>query len=233
VFRFSKHSAITRFLFLAAAVCSCFSIFCSSNTTSVEKGNVSLRLGDYAMAQRFFEKVLTENPDNYDARLGMGKALIQQAAAQQNDSIAWSKAIIHLEAARTLRPQNDIELLLSDAWTVHARQCLKSHDTITALLSLSKAIDYNPKSVDALNTAGILYFRAGETDKSGLLFKRALAIDTTRPYTYFNIGMVYWSLGNTADANNAWFKAVQLAPDDKDIVYWYALSEKSLLEAKR
>ena len=202
-------------------------ISCSSDSSrSIEKGESSLRLGDYLMAIKFFDRVLNDNPENFHARLGMGKALIQMASAQNGDSLIWSNAITHIEAARTLNPQSDIEPLLSDAWMIHARKKLEARDTIGALNSLSRSIDYNPKSIEALNLAGIIYYRIGDLNKSGILFERALSIDTLKPFTHFNIGMLCWSQNDFVCAHSAWFKALSLAPEDKDIVYWYSIAEK-------
>jgi tetratricopeptide (TPR) repeat protein len=201
---------------------------CQTNHRSIEKGELSLRLGDYLMAIRFFDEVLSRNPENFDARLGMGKALIQQASAKHHDSLTWSKALTNLEAARSIRPESNIEPLLCEAWTIHSQMLLRTSDTNASLNALSRAIEYNPRAVEALNSAGIIYFRLGELEKASILFNRALMADTSRPFTYFNIGMIRWSIQDVKGANEAWFKAVQLAPGDKDIVYWYAASEKKL-----
>jgi tetratricopeptide (TPR) repeat protein len=200
---------------------------------SIEKGESSLRLGDYTMAIRFFEQVLNNDPENFRARLGMGKALIQKASAQNGDSLLWSSALINIEAARTLNPQSDIEPILSEAWMVHARKKLEVHDTLGALNALSRAIDYNPKSIEALNLAGIIYFKIGDPGKAGILFERALAIDSSKSFTHFNIGMLCWSQSDFACAHKAWFKALTLAPQDKDIIYWYSVAEKKFQEAAK
>jgi tetratricopeptide (TPR) repeat protein len=206
---------------------------CISNNQNIEKGRASLRLGDYSMAIRFFEDVLSHDPENYDARIGMGKALIQQSSAKNNDSTLWSKALTHLEAARSIRPESNVEPLLSEAWIIHARDLLNSTDTIAALKALSRALDLNPRTVEALNLTGIIYFKLGKPDKSQILFRRALAIDTTKSFTYFNIGMVKWSIHDVKGAHRAWFRAVQLAPQDKDIVYWYSVAEATLRESEQ
>jgi Flp pilus assembly protein TadD len=110
---------------------------------------------------------------------------------------------------------------------------LAVRDTISALTSISRAIDLHPRDIEALNLAGIIYFRMGESDKARILFNRALAADTTRPFTYFNIGMVCWAGGDVPGATIAWFKALRLAPQDKDIVYWYSTAQKKLSESGR
>ncbi|MBN1576801.1 MAG: tetratricopeptide repeat protein [Chitinispirillaceae bacterium] len=214
-----------------SAVFSLLQLSCVSDSRSIEKGEASLRLGDHTMAIRFFDEVLSRNPENFEARLGMGRALIQQASLNNADGTLWGKALTHLEAARTIRPESDIDTLLSEAWLVNARRLLNRSDTINALNALSRAIDLHPRGVEALNLAGIIYFRMGESDKARILFERALVADTSRPFTHFNIGMVRWALNDIRGAHDAWFRALRLAPDDKDIVYWYAAAEKKLREA--
>jgi tetratricopeptide (TPR) repeat protein len=202
---------------------------CSTSVNrNIEKGEASLRLGDYTMAIHFFDDVLNRDPENFSARIGMGKALIQQASAKNNDSSTWNRALTHLEAARSLRPQCNVEPLLSDAWIVHARMLLDKKDTISALNSLARAIDLAPSAVEALNLAGIIYFRIGEPDKALTLFSRALAADTSKSFTYFNIGMVKWFQCDYEGARRLWFRAVKLAPQDKDIVYWYSVADKKV-----
>ena len=197
---------------------------------SIEKGNTSLQLGDYEMAISFFQQVLRKDPRSYDARLGMGKALIQRAVDHADDTTSWRHALTHLEAARTLRPEEDIGSLLAEAWTVHARSLLGAGDTIEALSGLARAIEHNPGSVEPLNLAGIVYFKIGDANKAEALFRKAVDLDTEHPSGYFNLGMVYWRRGRLADARGYWLKALKLAPDDEDILYWFALAEKQLRE---
>jgi tetratricopeptide (TPR) repeat protein len=226
---FRMYRVIITSFFLVTVLTSCS----QDSAKSIEKGESSLRLGDYTMAIKFFEDVLNNDPENFRARLGMGKALIQKASAQNGDSLIWSNALIHIEAARTLNPQSDIEPLLSDTWMVHARKKLQIHDTIGALNALSRTIDYNPKSIEALNLAGIIYYRIGDPGKAAILFERALAIDSLKSFTHFNIGMLCWSQNDFACAHKAWFKALTLAPEDKDIIYWYSVAEKKSQETAK
>lgn len=205
-----------------------FLVLCRCADRSIEKGYTSLQLGDYEMAISFFHQVLKKNPRNYDARLGMGKALIQKAIDHANDTTSWRHALTNLEAARTLRPEEDIGALLAEAWTVHARALLSAEDTVEALSGLARAIEHHPSSVEPLNLAGIVYFRMGDADKAEVLFRKAVDLDTEHPSGYFNLGMVCWRQDRLADAHGYWLKAIKRAPDDEDILYWFALAEKKL-----
>ncbi|HUI92401.1 MAG TPA: tetratricopeptide repeat protein [Chitinivibrionales bacterium] len=195
---------------------------------NLEKGEICLRLGDYPSAIAFFSDEVKRRPDSYEARLGLGKALLQKAC--DADTAAWKGACIQLEAARTLSPESDIKELLSDVYLERAHQLLSDRDSIAALDALSRAIEINNRALEPLNLAGIVYFRMGEADKSEILFRKAVALDSANAAAHFNLGMVYWQARRFRDAHAQWFLALAASPGDKDMLYWFALAEKKLRE---
>ena len=210
-----------------------FAVFVLSGCTDsdVDKGASCLLLGDHVMAQEFFAKALARDPRNYEARLGMGKAFLQAAADDECDTSAWRNACRHLYAARTLRPSEGINSLLSQAWSERGRMLVHYHDTLAALEALMRAIEYDPKQYEPLNAAGIIYFRMGETQKASALLSKALSLDSGNVTVLFNLGMVRWHEGDIADAHGLWLKAFKRAPKDDAVLYWLATAEKKLREA--
>jgi tetratricopeptide (TPR) repeat protein len=199
---------------------------------AIDKGYACLQLGDYAMAIEFFDRELHKNPRDFDARLGMGKALLQKAASEPADTGAWGRALTHLEAARTLDPHQRLTPLLSEAWLYRARSLFQGHDTLEGLSALSRAIEYDPKRLEAINLAGIIYSRIGAIKKSQALFSRAVAIDSSHPTSHFNLGMAYWQRQRYDSAHVHWMAALRLDPDDEDALYWFAVSEQVLREGE-
>jgi tetratricopeptide (TPR) repeat protein len=196
---------------------------------AVDKGYACLRLGDYRMAATFFSSELSRHPASFEARLGLGKALLQQSAAL-GDTSAWVQALTHLEAARTLDPRRMSAGLLSEAWTQRSRVLLARADTMAALEALSRALDLQPRNTEAINLSGSVYFQQGLGDQAEALFRRAVEADTAAAAGYFNLGAVLWARQDWAGARAQWFEAVRRAPEDKDIIYWFALAEKKLRE---
>ena len=196
---------------------------------NLEKGDICLRLGDYPSAIAFFSEEVKRHPDSYEARLGLGKALVQKAC--DADTSAWKSASIQLEAARTLSPTSDIKALLGDVYLERAHQLLSCRDSIAALDALSRAIEFNNRALEPLNLAGIIYFRMGEVDKSEMLFRKAVGLDSTNAAAHFNLGMVFWQGKRYRDAHAQWLLALAASPGDKDMLYWFALAEKKLREA--
>lgn len=202
--------------------------FLACTSSDIRKGTVALELGDYRMAIEFFSRVLSRQPDHFEARFGMGKALLQQAVDNRNDSTSWRRAIMQFEAARTVNSRADVHRLISQVWSERAYGLLHAGDTLQALEALTEAIAADPRSPEPLNLAGIIYFRTGNTRKAKLLFERVLTIDTSNASSLFNLGMVYWKQQQTGEAHDFWLKALKHAPDDEDFLYWFALAEKSL-----
>lgn len=213
-------------LIIIFIICLLYLLGCSDN--NIDKGNASLKLGDYTMAIEFYEAELKKDPQNYEARLGIGKAHIQKAVDMKNDTASWKRALTHLEAARTLQPDKDISPFLCEAWSVLGRIMLNLGDTVEALSSLARAIEYSPKNVEPLNLAGIIYFRLGEDEKAEVLFKKAIDINKNHASAYFNLGMIFWVRDQTEGAHKYWLEALKLAPEDDDILYWFAMAEKRL-----
>ncbi len=215
------HAAGAAAVFLMIAVSGC-------RNRNIENGGICLRLGDYPSAIAFYSDEVRRHPDSYEARLGLGKALLQKA--WDADTSAWKSALIQLEAAHTLSPRDDIKGLLGDVYLQRAHQLLAVRDSVSALEALSRAIECDNRAVEPLNLAGIIYFRMGEEDKSEMLFKKAVGIDSASSSARFNLGMVFWQSGRYEDAHAQWLAALAASPGDKDMLYWFALAEKKLRE---
>lgn len=197
--------------------------------SDLDKGMDCLTVGDHEMAEEFFRKELLRNPLNAGARLGMGKALLQRVSTQHpEDSGLWVRALTNLEAARTLNAASRTRELLSQVWLQRASYLLEQADTVEALSALTRAIEHDSRNGDALNLAGIVYFRIGEEVKARAIFNRALLSDSLNSSVLFNLGMVDWHEGNIAAAHGLWLRSLELSQDDSEILYWFARAEKEL-----
>ncbi len=216
-----KTKLITTTLLISYLLISC-------SPDNIEKGNVCLSLGDYPMAIEFFNKEVRKHPKNYEARLGLGKSYLQKAVDNDQDTTSWKKALIHLEAVRTLNPNTETVKLISQVWAEYSQKLLSGGDTVSALEALSSALQYDPGSVEIINSTGILYFRLGYAEKAEVLFKKAVALDSTNVHSFFNLGMLFWSANDVENARTYWLKALSMSPEDEDILYWFARAEKVL-----
>jgi tetratricopeptide (TPR) repeat protein len=198
---------------------------------AIERGTICLHLGDYATAIELFTNEIRRHPDRAQARAGLGQALLQRAA-DLGDTADWKRALIQLDAAATLEPGPHNKTIAASAWMQRARQLLAMGDTLGGLDACSRSREYDPAAVDPLNLAGIVYFRQGDAPKAAILFRQAVALDSTNAVARFNLGMVDWSDGAWREAHANWFAALRADPDDPDIIYWFAAAEKKLRESQ-
>lgn len=203
-------------------------LFVNCTDQLIEKGNKNILLGDYQRAIILFSKAVDRDPESFDARLGLGKALLQQLSVIENASDEqWSACLTNLEAARTLDPSLSVGKILSVAWNQRAVALLNNSDTTASLAALMKSIQYDKKNAKPLNLAGVLYFCKGEQDKAFSLFSLVMQIDSLSPSGAFNSGIVAWSKGDCSNARSIWRQALRRFPDDKELLYWTALAEKT------
>lgn len=210
-----------------------FNFFCSKTTSLLEKGKINLELGDYMRARGYFEAEVNKNPSSAEARLWLGKALMQQFAAQPEDSSLLINCITQLEASRTIEPGNEVEKILSIAWFKRAKYLVNRKDTISAIRAISRSISLDPKATGPLNLAGTLYFYRCETSKALNLFKLVIKTDTNSVSGYFNTGMVYWADSNYSEAYSHWCKAAILSPEDREILVWAARARERISRKDR
>jgi tetratricopeptide (TPR) repeat protein len=223
------------FIYAIKTACTAIAVFiaisCNRIDPRIEKGAINLELGDYKRARMQFESVLDGHPSNFAARLGLGKAMLQEFSAEPGDTTLLIDCLTQLEAARTLMPGSDVERLLSVAWFKRAAALLAHRDTLSAMAALSRSIGFDPKASKPLNLAGILYFYRGETDKALHLFRLVMTVDSGSVSGYFNAGMVHWADSNYALAYDFWYKAALRAPEDKEILSWAAQAKLRMTTA--
>lgn len=209
-----------------------FLLFTACRQSLIERGNICLALGDYAMAMDFFRRHLDGRPDSFEARLGLGKSLLQKYVDSGGDQTSWQNAMTQLEACQTLRPDAPLGRLMSDAYLERSQRYLSQADTINALSTVSLAIDHNPDNVESLILAGILAYRGGFGQKSAVLFQKALALDSLNVAALFNLGMIYWDQSDYVIARDHLIMALEISPDDKDILEWFALADEMAEKAQ-
>ncbi|MBN1761100.1 MAG: tetratricopeptide repeat protein [Chitinispirillaceae bacterium] len=201
-------------------------ISCDDSGNLLKKGSVHLALGDYIRARECFASEVDRHPSSAAARIGLGKALLQEYASGSRDSTLLVRSITQLEAARTLRPDTVVEKLLSLVWLKRAEGLLAAADTVTALQALSRSTSLDHASAPPVNLAGILYFHRGERDKALNLFRKVITLDTASVSGRFNAGLVLWTDRNFTVAYDYFFAAAKRSPDNPEILLWAARAKK-------
>ena len=218
---------------LLAGVLIAAAVGCNSTDALLEKGALNLELGDYHRARACFAAAIDRRPASAAARIGLGKALLQQAAVQPGDSALIVDCLTQFEAARTLMPGQEVEKLAGMAWFRRAKNLLAGRDTLAALKALSRSIALDPLSTGPVNLAGILYFNRGEREKALNLFKKVMAMDSNSASGHFNAGLVYWTDSSYAAAYDCFFNAARRSPGDREILMWAARAKQAAMRGAR
>jgi Tfp pilus assembly protein PilF len=69
---------------------------------------------------------------------------------------------------------------------------LKANGTVGARLSFENAVKKNSKFADALNNLGAVYFVQKNHNAAARHFKKAVALDETRPVFHVNLGAAWF-----------------------------------------
>jgi len=198
----------------------------SCGESSVERGYQSLQLGDYDMAIGFFNERLHRDPRDFQARVGMGKALLQKSYANGQDTVLWRQALIQLQAARSIENHDFLNLLLKDAWITYGRNMLSAKDTMSALIALTFALDYDPSNSEALNLSAILFSSFGLTQKAESLLTAASYNQRNDKDILFNLGLLRFYRKEYAEALRVWNSEVLSDSSDAELRQWIELAEK-------
>ncbi|UCC94802.1 MAG: tetratricopeptide repeat protein [Candidatus Omnitrophota bacterium] len=81
-----------------------------------------------------------------------------------------------------------------------------------ALKFYERTLEYSPQSLKILNNLAIAYHVLGKYEKTVMLSKKAIDIDSADPRAYNNLGSAYRDLGKYNEAIAAYKKAIVLRP---------------------
>ncbi len=207
---------------------------CNDNA---KKAHVFLAQGDFLRAETFFTQAIEKNPNNFEARLGLGKALLQKAYYQaevgEDTPGHWERALRELRIAENVQPGLEAGGLAGRAAFRWTKSLCAIGDTAKALNMLKTVLELNPSNLEARNFVGILYHKRGLEDQAHGIFLRNTKIDSTDPAAFYNLGMLHWRRQEFLQAYQWWVKAFTLSPENEDIVYWMVQAEKKAIGDER
>ncbi len=167
-------------------------------------------------SRRLYQELITLEPANAAALVGFAEAtllLAQNYLALDFDQ-ARRESEAAIDKALELDPQS------SEAWRVHGYVhrvlAIRSSDRTsmdTALSSLRKAVEINPRNADALAMLGAQLLTGGQTEQSIALLRRALEIDPLSRQTQKLLGTALESQGKFGEARRQYESLISLHPD--------------------
>ena len=142
----------------------------------VRAAQKSFQLGNYKAAEKQYQQILAEDPNNIDALSNLGVVYVRSGNLRSAES-ALKKAV-------AVAPDNDF--LLTTLGVIHYRQS-KFDD---AIVELTKAIAINPKSATAHNYLGIAASQKGRQQEAEQEILQALANNPDDADAHFNLAVI-------------------------------------------
>jgi tetratricopeptide (TPR) repeat protein len=142
----------------------------------VRAAQKSFQQGNYKAAEKQYQQILSEDPNNLDALSKLGVVYVRSGNLRSAEST--------LEKAVAVAPDNDF--LLTTLGVIHYRQT-KFDD---AIAELTKAIAINPKSATAHNYLGIAASHKGRQQEAEKELLQALANNPDDGDAHFNLAVI-------------------------------------------
>jgi len=142
----------------------------------VRAAGKNFQQGNYKGAEKQYQQILAEDPNNLDALSNLGLVYVRSGNLRSAEST--------LEKAVAIAPDNDF--LLTTLGVVQYRQSKFDE----AIVQLTKAIAINPKSATAHNYLGIAASQKGRQQEAEKEILQALANNPDDADAHFNLAVI-------------------------------------------
>ena len=142
----------------------------------VRAAGKNFQQGNYKGAEKQYQQILAEDPNNLDALSNLGLVYVRSGNLRSAEST--------LEKAVAIAPDNDF--LLTTLGVVQYRQSKFDE----AIVQLNKAIEINPKSATAHNYLGIAASQKGRQKEAEKEILQALANNPDDADAHFNLAVI-------------------------------------------
>ncbi|HZQ95539.1 MAG TPA: FG-GAP-like repeat-containing protein [Candidatus Sulfotelmatobacter sp.] len=165
-------------------------------------GVAFLQHGYLDQAERAFQQVIANKPDQVDAYYNLGTLYLRRNAPQP--------AKDNLEKAVTLRPN------YPEAWNNLGMLAAQAGNNEEAVRNFQRSLELRPSYSTALLNLGNLYRRQGNFVQAESLLGRAYASDPDNPEINYSLGMLYARRSDARQAEKYLRNAIKLRPDYAD-----------------
>lgn len=197
-----------------------------------KRGLEAMDSEDYQQAREYFNKELSDNPDN-----GYAYNWLAMAHMAEGNS---SGAITALNKALKNLPKKDKETV-GQAYANRAEVYLALADTAKALADFERALALLPDFLSVYGSRGQLYYEMKQYDLSDSDYRRIIELDEGNTTGYMGVGRNAQAQGRHDDAIKQFEYAMRLSPDYSQPYsfraesYWkqgrYALAADDIIKA--
>ncbi len=180
--------------------------------TAYQQGNFlqgKLTVEDQQAAINYFQQAIEKDPSYAEPLIGMANAnlmlALNMSAIDRDEGIG--KATGYLDQALRLDPD------LADAHVTKAViKKVNFHDFVGAELDLKRALDSDPKHIDAMRRLGTIYGMQGRYDAAMEMFHKIIERDPLNTPTYSNYSYNALAAGNLPLAEEMIRKVLEFSP---------------------
>lgn len=165
----------------------------------LDQANFHQKNGEYIEAQKLYSEILSVNPCDTEALLGVGIVAIKLNSFDLALSF-FSKVI-------------SIDRQHEEAFFHRGKAHFSSKNFELAIEDFTSTLKTNPTNIGALNSRGIAYNQLSNFNASLRDFKRAIQISSPNADLFYNRGLAYWNLKNYPAAINDYTHAIELRPN--------------------
>jgi tetratricopeptide (TPR) repeat protein len=180
----------------------------------INKGIILDKMGEHSEALGYFEKALEIDPNSRDALQFKGLGLLQ--LGKYNDAKIYFDKLLKEYQQPTFAERFDRDSF-AGFYNNMGRTLYHLGQYVDALKAYEKALEIDPKFIEALNNKGICIADSqGNYPEAIRLFKIALEINPKEAGTYNNIGRALYLLREYTEA--IWYidQAIKLDPKHAD-----------------
>ena len=170
--------------------------------TYMVRGQLFSQLGDWDHAITSYQAALTVDPRAFDAYLKLGEILTYQ---KPHEPQFLEPAIGYLQQAVAIAPQAGY------AWLVLGHALFFNGRQAEAIEAAKEAVAWEPNAYYWTVLCGFLQYES-QWQNSASACNQALKIEPTRADAWFRLGDALAHQGNTAQAQSAWRKVIELSP---------------------
>lgn len=167
------------------------------------------KLSQYDLAEKYYRSAIQLRPDDGEAYFYLA-VLLGRKTERTADSIKCYEICIQLGYSPSICYENI---------AMHAQYTYGNRDL--ARSCLLKAIELDPKNVEAMYRLAIIYWTYNHVDEVMKLIQQIIATDPNRPDAYMLFSLYFMKLGKHEECCNFFKQAVDLDPNNPQLYSSY------------
>ncbi|MGD9200789.1 MAG: tetratricopeptide repeat protein [Chitinispirillia bacterium] len=180
-------------------------VYAQSSESLMSAGIQLLNNGAYDQAVSKFRKIISRNPDEFEAQYNLGLAYLN-----------WRR---YSQAAKAFLRATDLNSRSAEAWSNLAFAYEQLGQSDKSLDALYRAVESNPRNTEARINLAAIYAKKGRTDDAIKQYIRAIEIDGSNAEAYINLAECFSTQNRYKEAKHYLKEAIRADPGNATPCY--------------